>query len=996
MTATKETFARAVEGLVRKFDTDKDTYLSPGYGEAQARSHFITPFFKALGWDVENEKGLPYNLCEVWEEKGETEGRPDYAFRISGQTKFFIEAKAPSVPLSNVQHILQTKGYAWNSGDVLLAGITDFEELRFFDASLRPDERHPLAGEKIHLLYTEYLSNVDRLWELSRERVAAGSLDQFLPKGRESLRRRQAVDAHFLDDLNDWRHDLAKSIHTHNPGLDSRLLNEIVQRLLDRIVFIRIAEDRKVIEPRQLWDVADLWEESGARRPVMEFLVDLFATINNDFNGEIFKSHACEKVKVESGVLAGIIRRLYPPKSPYRFDVIGVELLGSIYERYLGNTLHVTARQVSIKPKPEVRKAGGVYYTPKFIVDYIVKNTVGKLVEGKTPKQVEKLRMLDPACGSGSFLIGAFQYLIDWHLNYYREHPKEARVHPMYPEVEKDGSGNPRLSFHAKTRIMSHNLYGVDLDPQAVEITMMSLYLKALEGEQGMLGPKHEKLPELKYNIRCGNSLIGPDIEKESPLTPEERERIRPFDWHSREEGFGDILAAGGFDAVIGNPPYVRMEGFKEIKDYLRQAYQSHDERSDLYVYFVEKSHEVLKVGGRYGMIVSNKFLRAGYGAKLRQFLRTRARLDRIVDFAGLPVFLGATVRTIVLLTSKNGSGRPARYAPPVEARTFDAIAAGAVTIQEAIKACEYEVPAESLAGSVWGFGRREHYSLLKKIQSQSTRLIEYCDGKICMGVKSGLAEAFVIDGETRKSILKANSRAHEIIKPFLNGRNIRRYQIQFPGTYLLYLYHGIDIRKYPAVERHLRPYRTRLERRATRQKWYELQQPQLNFAEYMAGPKIVFPDIATEPRFALDQVGYFGSNTTYFIPLEDLYLLGLLNSRVGHFYFQMTCAGLEGKKETYLRFFGQYLEGFPVRRIDTWKASDQKLHDGIVERVERISELNKKKHSGKLLPSELARIEREIAAADAEIDDLVYELYGITAEERKIIEEAAGEAACG
>src|SRR6266849_842111 len=369
--ATKESFAKVLEALVRKFDSDLQTYTSQGYGEAQARSHFITPFFKALGWDVENEAGVPYHLCEVWEEKGETEGRPDYTFRLNGQTNFFIQAKAPSSSLATPPSILQTKSYAWSSRDVLLAGLTHFEEFRFFDASLEPDERRLLDGQAFHFQYTEYLDNLDLLWELSPQRVAAGSLDRFLRRDRKSIRYRIPVDKRFLDELTEWRRDLASNIHARNRDLDARALNDIVQRLLDRIVFIRIAEDRKVIESRQLWDIADLWEESGGRRDIMEFLVDLFSTINTDFNGEIFKPHPCENVKVESSPVARIIRRLYPPKSPYRFDVIGAELLGSIYERYLGNTLTITPKQIHLEPKPEVRKAGGVYYTPKFIVDYI-------------------------------------------------------------------------------------------------------------------------------------------------------------------------------------------------------------------------------------------------------------------------------------------------------------------------------------------------------------------------------------------------------------------------------------------------------------------------------------------------------------------------------------------------------------------------------------------------------------------------------------------------
>jgi hypothetical protein len=182
----KSTFAEVLRRLVHKFDADKETYLSPGYGEAQARSHFVTPFFKALSWDVENEESKPYHLCDVWEEKGETHGRPDYTFRVNGETKFFIEAKAPSVSIGNAAAILQTKSYAWNSRDILFAGLTHFEEFRFFDASLEPDERSPLIGEAFHLQYTEYLEKIDLIWELSKEKSLSW-IARSIPKKRPKV-----------------------------------------------------------------------------------------------------------------------------------------------------------------------------------------------------------------------------------------------------------------------------------------------------------------------------------------------------------------------------------------------------------------------------------------------------------------------------------------------------------------------------------------------------------------------------------------------------------------------------------------------------------------------------------------------------------------------------------------------------------------------------------------------------------------------------------------
>ena len=338
---------------------------------------------------------------------------------------------------------------------------------------------------------------------------------------------------------------------------------------LDRIIFIRIAEDRKIRPERELWEIVAQWREEGKRKSMMPALVDLFREVNDDLNGDIFKPHACESVDVDSDILSDIIDNLYFPKTRYRFDAIGVELLGSIYERYLGSTIRVTPQRVKVEEKPEVKKAGGVYYTPKFIVDYIVKNTVGKIIEGKTPKQIEKIKILDPACGSGSFLLGAYQYLIDYHLRYYREHPKDAQTLflDIYTKVNPDDLALP---LHEKAKILRNNLFGVDIDAQAVEVTMMSLYLKALEGERGMLPRKQHLLPAMGNNIKCGNSLVGYDIfdapsphpshkgrgktsaslslhlKPSSPLegedrgegdssrwgwTDEDKARINPFDW---------------------------------------------------------------------------------------------------------------------------------------------------------------------------------------------------------------------------------------------------------------------------------------------------------------------------------------------------------------------------------------------------------------------------------------------------------------------------------
>lgn len=318
MPVTIDTFRSDLEKLIRKFDADQQHYVSKDYLEAQARVDFISPFFKALGWDMENEAGLPHHQREVIVERGdiETTGRPDYNFRVGGQTKFFVEAKAPSDTLSNPHHVLQAKGYVWNTKKVFFVILTDFKELRFYDASRQPDERNPEDGRLGKFTYREYLEKAEDLWEFSKERVAAGSLDALLPKIRRAPHLRKQVDDVFLDEMTGWREDLARDIHRRNPDLTAKQLNEVVQRLLDRIVFIRIAEDRHVIEKRQLLEVVEEWETHGGKFHIFDWLNALFHKINDDFNGEIFKPHLSEDIQIDSEILARIIQRLYPPEEP--------------------------------------------------------------------------------------------------------------------------------------------------------------------------------------------------------------------------------------------------------------------------------------------------------------------------------------------------------------------------------------------------------------------------------------------------------------------------------------------------------------------------------------------------------------------------------------------------------------------------------------------------------------------------------------------------------
>ncbi len=516
----------------------------------------------------------------------------------------------------------------------------------------------------------------------SRESVLRGAFDKFAATSK-SKRGTAEFDDEFLKDMERWRELLALNLALRNADLTQRDLNFAVQRILDRIIFLRIAEDRGIERYGQLLALvaavpaapAAVEEEppaaaAAARRPratIYPRLCEIFERADYRYNSGLFH-FSPEKGRDESpdrltlglhlddAVLKELLSSLYYPKSPYAFAVIPADILGHVYEQFLGKVIHLTdGHRARIEEKPEVRKAGGVYYTPTYIVNYIVRQTVGPLVEGKSPKQVEKLRVLDPACGSGSFLLGAYEFLLDWHLRYYLDHDPAAwakKKHPPIYETSPNahgigkGSGNWQLTTAERKRILVNNLYGVDIDAQAVEVTKLSLLLKVLEGEaremQGKQLDFHRVLPDLGNNIKCGNSLIGSDFYTQPnlpALDDEARLQINAFDW---EHEFKSIMDAGGFDAVIGNPPYVRQESLKDQKAYFGTKFASFDGAADLFAYFMEQGVKLLRPGGRYAIIVSSSLLRAAYAQPLRAHLLKAAAIVQIVDFGGLAVFTDA------------------------------------------------------------------------------------------------------------------------------------------------------------------------------------------------------------------------------------------------------------------------------------------------------------------------------------------------------------------
>jgi hypothetical protein len=386
-------------------------------------------------------------------------------------------------------------------------------------------------------------------------------------------------------------------------------------------------------------------------------------------------------------------------------------------------------------------------------------------------------------------------------------------------------------------------------------------------------------------------------------------------------------------------------------------------------------------IDGELGMIVSNKFIRANYGAGLRKLLRMSSANLHILDLAGLPVFPEATIRTVVLTMTKGTNDNfNVQYTPVMPVPQFTKLQKGETSLKEITEGTAIEIPSEQLGEQGWSLGRIDRLMLVHKLRNDRKLLGDVCKGEIFRGIVSGLTEAFVLSQEECDRIVKKNKKAANILKPFVNGKNVRRFIAQPENLYLIYTEKGIDMEAYPEILEHLQPFKRRLEDRATKQEWYELQQAQKAFTPWMERPKIIFPDIATEPRFAIDTTGLYGSNTVYFIARADKSLLGLLNSSVAKMYFSTVCAGLEGKQETYLRFFGQYLEGFPIPEMEPpVKMKLESLVDKMIDAKEHLTRTSKE--------DEVRFLKHKCDVLDSEIDTLVYQLYDLSQEEIKIVD---------
>ncbi|MDR3232799.1 MAG: N-6 DNA methylase [Planctomycetaceae bacterium] len=940
---TKDEARLNIIELVQKFASQIEIYERADYNEAQTRMDFINPLFKLLGWDIDNEKGLIQFLREVIiEDRVSVDGRtkhPDYSFRMGNTVLFFVEAKKPSVNIrDNKEAALQLRHYGWNTG-LTISILTNFKEFAVYDCRVKPDKKDkPRVARLSYFTYQDITKKqgtfgdlrdgFDFLWDtFKQENVSKGSFEKYIKNdGGRFKRSILTVDQDFLQLLDAWRERLAKSLVRSNPQITEEELNLSIQQFIDRIVFLRVAEDRGL-------EQKDTLKKAIISGEFYKNLFSIFIKADQKYNSGLFDFYSdkiSKKLIFDNQIIKRVIADLYD-HNPYDFSLIPVGILGMAYEKFLGKTITLTKHQsVKIKEKPEVREAGGVYYTPPYIVDYIVQNTIKNLVDGKTPKEVAEIKIADPACGSGSFLLGAYQYLLDWHLDYYKADYKKRKVKPKGLRNDTLTPGE-KLTAAVKKQILLNNIFGVDIDVNAVEITKLSLLLKCMEGETAASIENTlvygRVLPSLDDNIQDGNSLIDTDFY-ETQFEFGDEKKAKPFSW---QRAFPAVFTKehgkqGGFDAVIGNPPWVSLNGKfghsidENILQYLIAKYQGNTRMPNLYEYFVFRGLTLINSSGLFSFIVPD---RLGYNKQfitLRKMILENYRIEELLYKVPFP---GIIADTLIF-----------RFAHKMDESGHKQFPVG-----EYERIPQYKTAQDYLSESGYCFRYEKNdnaATVLRKIYSNAQ-----CR-PLGNAVKTTSGVGAKISAVTDK---RKNKQQIEIVR----GRSIQRY---YCGKTFFFEFISENITG----------------RTVDRSK--------LDVKE-----KVLLRKTGIQLFATYDDSGICPEQSLYFLYNNNTgnslkYVTAVLNSKLFQFVYLNRLVTTKNSTP-YLKKVD--LDAFPLYICVS--KSDKQSHDLIVRYVDNLLRLYEQK-SVMLLSTQSRHIEREIEQYEEQIDKIIYNLYGVTEDE--------------
>ncbi len=921
-----------VQRLVENFDAHIDSYKAGSYNETQLRVDFVDPLFSCMGWDINNQAGFAESYRDVLHEytlktKDGTKA-PDYCFCIGGARKFFLETKKPAVHIKDdAAPAFQLRRYGW-SASLPLSILTDFEEFAVYDCRIKPQQKDRASVARLmYFTYKDYLDEWEELAGLfSKRAIQQGAFDTFVSSDKKK-KGASEIDKSFLADMERWRELLAKNIALRNAKLSQKEMNHYVQATMDRIIFLRICEDRNIEEYGRL-------QELLKKERVYKGLCRLFRQADAKYNSGLFcfedergrgaPDRVSLRLAVDDKPLQEIIRHLYYPQSPYVFSQIPAEILGQVYEKFLGKVIRLTpAHQAKVEEKPEVRKAGGVYYTPKYVVDYIVKNTVGALLKNKTPAQAKKLRVLDPACGSGSFLLGAYQFLLRWYLQSYSKEPAKNTK-----RIYQDDKGRWSLATREKKEILLSNIYGVDIDRQAVEVTKLSLLLQVLEGENSDTLDAERRLfaeralPDLRHNIKCGNSLIGTDFFYGKNLDifeQNEMEKINAFDWDDEARGFGEIMREGGFDAVIGNPPYgaeITAVQRKYIDN--RLDYSSGTKNSA--IYFISLAKQLLSPNGILSFIIPKSVCYSNGWKECALMLIKR--LVKLIDVE--KAFQGVKLEQIIFLCDQNNKK---------DSYTNGLVINGEIKQQSIVKKSVFSKYNILLAGQV-----KSEIDIINKITTNFSKMLsDY---------------VFIERGLNWQSQVKEKRGQ----TPVFRGAQLNRYALDDATDF-------ISLKKFSKGE-------------------YEYQlKPKLLNQLVIAHVKNPYPHFYLQGFLDFENRIVFETISCIFpqdkAKVNLYFLLGLNNSKL---FAWLLYKFVFSNAIRSIRFDNLYVKKIPVPDLNEINQS------GIAKLATQILAAQKKLHTSKS-DSDRRHYQQKADILDRQIDALVYELYELRPEEIRIVE---------
>ncbi|MCX6768296.1 MAG: N-6 DNA methylase, partial [Candidatus Micrarchaeota archaeon] len=738
---------------------------------------------------------------------------------------------------------------------------------------------------------------IDELRHLSRKSFSKGEIDEFAERVGKG-RAREPLPKVLFSDFREWRRMLSKNImeHSRMNKLTKEQVDEGVQKLLNRFVFIRTCEDRK-LENQRLQEAVRLCKEEKKKK-LTRYLSDIFFDFNDTYDSDLFAPHLAGELYVDDHVMESLIEGLYK----YTFDDIDADVLGNVYEQYLASVLREGG---GLREKDSKRKEMGIYYTPTYIVDYIVKNTVGELVKNaKTHEELEKIRILDPACGSGSFLIRAFSLL------------NGAYAKKNGGDQEMLGENVSRNAYTALTK----NLFGVDLDPKAVEIAELNLLLRAAR--------KRGRLPLLSSNIKRGNSLISGTPEELEKYFGKQWKEKHPFNWG---EEFAEVMNGGGFDVVIGNPPYMNVKRgyFEDEKKWLEDRYETAKGQYDLYRLFLERAIKLCKDGGFISFIIPRRAATNENEIALRRFILDRCKIVKIAECGA--AFEDASVENVIFVLQKCSDEKNREENAMLGVK----LSTGAET--EISKVVQKQFRTENNLTFNIGADKKVR-SLLSKIEDNGKPFSDFFE--TTRGIEAGKKDACVTTNKTEF--------------PLLRGEDVGKYSIKFAGIYC----------KFSSKD-------------------------QVKFKPetmYRVPEKLLVRRVGSSLISTVDRDGFFNLNTIYnSIPKGSVsvtFCAAILNSRLINFWFKQKFV-LSEKIFPYVRISQLNQIPIPVSDVDSIKKQIESLADKMLDLNRRLNEFGDKQ------TSERQNLEEEIQRTDRQIDELVYKLYGITEEERKTIEES-------